>query len=734
MNYRTLLSFVLNPIFSFSLLAGEPIVIPKTEREISLDGRIDEDAWKDAIRLNMVMHNPVSGTEPSEASTFLIMYDDRYVYIAGIMTDSEPDKIQSPSKKRDEMGLNNDWFGPIFDTFNDKENALAFFTSPSGLRLDYEIFGDGQGFWPVNQNWNGFWDVAVAKSDAGWTAELRIPISTLRFQEGPDGVKMGMTAVRYIGRKNEWITFPEISNQWGFWSWAKPSNYQEILFADLRSRKPVYIAPYLLGGITQQHEINEEQTAYNRKTVQKLEPGLDMKFGLTSNITADITLNTDFAQVEADDQQVNLTRFSLFFPEKRLFFLERSSTFDFSLGGPDRLFYSRRIGISGGQAQRIYGGARLVGRQGPWDIGFLSMQTAATEDILSQNNSVLRLKRQVINENSYFGGILTSLIDSDGTYNIAYGLDGVFKMPKENYLTLMWSQTFQSGEKNEVFSGDPSRIRLNFEKRAYEGVYYYIDYAYGGEKYNPGIGFQSRTNFSRYGGIAGYGWIPENRSKIGRHRLLMNGYFFTSNQTGQVESAEIGPEYSLETKSSWSFSGDVKYLYENVPASFFLSSVTEVPAGIYQFYSGRLSATTPHTSLYGISVNTIIGSFFDGWRNTLGVSPYWNVSSSLTVNLTWQLNYIDFPERNQELTVHLARMRMLYMLNTKFSVAGFVQYNSLAKNILTNVRLRYNPREGTDLYIVFNDLENTDRFRVEPALPGFCCRTLLIKYTYTFSL
>lgn len=726
------------PLLVFLLLntqsfAQNTITIPKVNGDVVLDGIIDDTIWMNAAQFQLIMHSPQNNVLPTESTTVYIMYDERYLYVAGKMTDGEAHKIQAPTKKRDDIGLNNDWFGIFLDTFNDKENALAFTTTPSGLRTDYQTFNDAQGSFPINVDWNTFWDVEVNQNDDGWTVEMRVPISSLRFQDEDGKVTMGISLFRFIPRKSEWSSYPNISNQWGFWSLFKPSQFAEITFENLNSRKPLYIAPYLLGGVTQRNVQNELQTRYELENTTTLEPGLDVKFGLTSNLTADITINTDFAQVEADNQQVNLTRFSLFFPEKRLFFLERSSTFDFGFGEQDRLFYSRRIGIQNGDPTRIYGGARVVGRAGSWDLGFLTMQTEALDDISSQNNSVLRVRRQIINENTNVGGMITSRLGTDGSQNIAYGLDGVFKLFNQSYLTTAWAQTFNDGDEVSLLSTNPARFRVNLENRDYSGFIYNLDYSYSGKDYNPGLGFQNRSDFTRIGNSVGFGWIPDNHSFVNRHQLRTTGFLILSNARELTESAEIGPAYSLSTRNAEVLSLDFKYFYENIPSAFDLSDDVNVPSGIYKFFGGNFSFETSRSKLYGITISGYTGTFFDGYRHTLGLSPRWNISSSLDLSGLFQVNYITFPDRDERLTATVARLRILYMLNTKFTVSAFSQYNSQANGIVSNLRIRYNPREGNDLYIVFNEATNTNRDRLNPILPFTNNRTLLLKYTYTFT-
>jgi hypothetical protein len=449
-----------------------------------------------------------------------------------------------------------------------------------------------------------------------------------------------------------------------------------------------------------------------------------------------VTLNTDFAQVEADDQQINLTRFSLFFPEKRLFFQERSSNFDFNFetSEPNRLFYSRRIGIYEGKPVRIYGGARLVGRVGRWDLGFLSMQTAPIEELPSENFGVFRIRRQVFNPYSYIGAISTTRMGMDGSYNIAYGLDGIFRLFGDDYLTLKWAQTFENGKKNNPLSLNPARIRFNWRRRTIKGLGYGLSYARSGSDYNPGIGFELRENYSRLASGLFYGWIPGEKSPLFTHMVSLSSHLFVRNADGAVESFEIGPGYNFETKSGYISSITPKISYENVPETFSLSDDAEVPQGKYTFYGlNGVFGTPPGKPIY-TSITLDAGSFYDGWRVSLGLTPKWNISSSLELSGTYQFNKVTFPNREQHFTAHLGLLRVLYMLNTKFSATAFIQYNSAIDAVIANIRLRYNPREGIDFYLVYNEGLNTNRYREVPVLPFTSSRTVLLKYTYTFNI
>ncbi|MCK4893908.1 MAG: carbohydrate binding family 9 domain-containing protein, partial [Calditrichia bacterium] len=569
--------------------------ITRIRGTIKLDGLSNELAWAAIAPLPVIMQEPDFRAEPSEKTEILIGYNDDYLYVAARCYDKEPEKIQNPSKKRDELSLTNDWFGIVLDTFNDKENALAFFTTPNGLRLDMAVFEDAVGNFPINNTWNTFWDVVTVKNDQGWFLEMKIPFSSLRFQDKNGEVVMGLISWRWIARKYEVILFPEIPAEWGFWSKFKSSQAQEVVFQDLHAQKPLYVVPYVLGGQGELNELNEAETAYLKKNKITREIGLDLKYGLTSNLTLDLTLNTDFAQVEADNQQINLTRFSLFFPEKRLFFQERASNFEFNFRGPNRLFHSRRIGIYEGVRIPIYGGLRIVGRTGPWDVGFVNMQTAPVDSVLSENFTVLRLRKQVFNPYSYMGGIMTNRIDTDGTFNSSYGLDGIFRLFGDDYLTLKWAQTFENDLENNPVSLEQARIFFNWQRRTLKGFGYDFIFSRAGLNYNPGMGFELREDYSRFDGELLYGWIAGESGKVLRQQIYLEGSVVTRNQNGETESLEFGPEWEFILKSGYNGGIELKYFYEDVPDSFSLSDNAEIIPGIYDFYGISGYFNTPFT-------------------------------------------------------------------------------------------------------------------------------------------
>jgi hypothetical protein len=717
----------------------EPWFIPRISGPVTLDGLSDEAAWKDIKPFPLVTFIPNSGSPPSERTEILVGHDDDFLYAAARLYDREPEKIQSPSKKRDYFESNTEWFGLVLDTFNDKENALGFFTTPSGLRWDGTVTNDAEqrtiNDMPVNPSWNTFWDVKVVKNDRGWFVEMRIPFSSLRFEDREGRVLMGLTAVRYIPRKTEEIVFPAIDPKLGMMAPWKPSQAHEVVLEGVRGRRPLYITPYGLAGYGQSNDLNEEETAYVHENKPAHEAGLDVKYGLTSNLTLDLTVNTDFAQVEADDFQVNLTRFSLFFPEKRLFFLERAGIFDFSFGEYNQLFYSRRIGISeDDDPVRIYGGARLTGRVGSWDIGFLDMQTAPLrgESVPSENSGVFRLRRRVFNPYSYIGAMVTTRLGADGSYNVVYGVDGTLRLRGDDYLLLNWAQSFEDGKANSAASLDPSRFRLGWERRTKKGLGFNLGLSYSGEDYDPGLGFEMREDFLRFGNRILYGWLPGKASSLSQHYGFADGFLYLRNADHRLESAEVGPGWGFLAKSGWNGEFALKAYRENVTEELSFFDKVFVPIGDYSFCGVNGYFQTPFGKLLSATVTVNAGSFYDGWRATVGVRPVWGISSDLTLSGYYQFNRVVFPGRGQALTAQIAQVRLLATLSTKFLATAFVQYDGAADEVTANLRFRFNPREGNDFYLVINEGLNTRRAEYSPLRPPYSSRAIMVKYSYTF--
>lgn len=724
------------PVGGMTLVSAQsPMSLPRLDGPVTLDGRSTEPAWQEIDPLPLTMYQPTYEGGVRERSEIRVAYDDKYLYVSGRFYDSNPQGIRANSLYRDRYS-GDDTFAIIIDPFNDNENALWFFTTPTGVRFDMAVSNDAEGGFgdTVNSNWDTFWEAEAFQTEEGWFAEMRIPLSSLGFQTDGSRVEMGLSTYRYIARRNERYVFPDTPPDWRL-GFAKPSQARDVVLENVDAKRPVYVTPYLLAGFDQQAQQTDDGTAYRQSRERTTELGGDIRYNVTNNLTLDLTANTDFAQVEADPQRVNLTRFSLFFPEKRQFFQERASTFSFNTGGNDRLFNSRRIGLVDGEQVPIWGGARLVGRVDDWDIGFLNMQTAEdTElDVPAENFGVARMRRQIFNPRSYAGGIVTSRIGMDGSYNVAYGLDGVFRVTGDEYLTVKGAQTVD----HEILQAKAFRPKsaslglIRWERRRSTNLYYEGTVTRAGSGYQPDLGFITRRNFTELDGQVAYGWFPPGNTSVRKVTPDIEGSIAFRNKNGTVESARLEHTWEIEFNEGRTLRARGRMRTEDLQDRLSLPEGTGVPADRYTFYSAGFGHSPPEGQLLRIEASAMLGTFFDGWRSQLEVSPTWNVSRHLELGGTYQVNQVRFPVRDQDFTAHVARARVRLALNTKVSANTFVQYNSTASLATADVRFRYNVEEGHDFWIVYNERFNLDRSRMVPSLPGTDTRSLLVKYNYT---
>ena len=724
-------------------ISQEKVKIKRLYTAIEFDGVPGEEAWLSLDNFPLTMHKPNFGNQPSEESDVRIGYDDEFLWVGASLYMKDASKIYAATKKRDEMLFDFDAFGIVLDSYNDNETALAFYTAPTGLRTDYTIANDAAGgMGPggpggMNKSWDTFWDVKTTSDDQGWYVEMRIPFSSLKFKPENDVATMGLIITRNISANNETDSYPPIDPKYGFTATMKPSQARKISIEGARPSRPVYISPYAIAGYSQEYEPNEDETDYTKEDYPEYNMGLDVKYNINSNLTLDLTANTDFAQVEADDQQVNLTRYSLFFPEKRKFFQERSSLFDFSLGGrADNLFYSRNIGLVDGQQIRIYGGARLTGKVGNWDLGVLDMQTAAHEEIAGENFGVIRGRRQVINPHSYVGGIFTSRIGMDGKQNFSYGLDGIFRLFGDDYLNVKWAQSYDTDIDSKLSSLDPSFILLNWERRSEEGFAYDLNYSYAGTKFNPGIGFIMRPGV--HGGMVRmlYGWIPGEEAKLFNYNVNVRFNRYMRIEDGLLESMELSPGFEINTKKNIHAEISTETAWEGVQYDFHLSDSILIEAGDYTFTALELRFGTSEAKRISLRGDANLGQFYDGNRYGFRTQFNLNFSSSFILSPGYEFNHLTFPDResNDMMNIHAVNLRGQIMFSTKFSANFLAQYVNTEDDFIGNFRLRYNPREGNDFYLVYNDNRCfIDRREIE-GHPPYHGRTIMLKYTHTFIL
>ena len=719
-------------ISSFETTSSIPIKLQRLSGPIQIDGYINEEAWSAIEPFPLIAYQPTYLGAKSERTEIRVAYDDTYIYTACHLYVEDSSNLRGNSFYRDRWS-GDDTCGLILDTFNDNESALWFYTTPLGMRADGSIANDAES--STNWDWNSFWDAAAVVTEEGWFAEFRIPFSSLGFQIDGDQAVFGLSAYRWLNATSERHLYPDISPEFNN-GYRKPSQMQDVIVEGIAKKNPLYVSPYGLTGVNQFSELNDVGSGYDLNGDPTNEVGLDLKYNVTPNLTMDVTVNTDFAQVEADDQQINLTRFSLFFPEKRQFFQERAGIFEFDTGETSsRLFHSRRIGLVNGEPIRILGGGRLVGRINEWDIGFLNMQTAREDGLPTENFGVLRLRKQAFNAYSTIGGMFTSRMDEDGGYNVTYGLDGIIRMFGDEYLTLKWVQSFDEAHVNRADYKplNAGRAVFNWTRRKVEGINYDIDVTWSGADYLPGLGFTRRADFTYISPDVNYQVFKDESSRLRRIWVGNWSSAYVRNSDGSVESFWAHPFYWFEFKNGATFLISTDHFYEDVLESFSLSEDTEVPRGSYWFHDVWLEAGAPEGWQFRPSTELISGSFYDGWRTTFTPGLDWNVSKHLELGLDYELNVIRFPDRDQRFTAHLPRIRIQAALNTHLSLASFVQYNSLQDRVNINTRLRYHFKEGNDLWLVYNEGIYSDRSQsMAPRLPVTDSRTVLLKYTHTF--
>jgi len=672
-----------------------PISLSRLTGPIRLDGVVDEPAWDAIEPLRMTMFSPTFGAPLTERTEVRVGYDDNYVYVSGRLYDSEPDGWRTNTLYRDQYS-GDDLLAVIFDSFNDYETAVWFVTNPAGARQDRTVSNDAEfsGGSAMNADWNSHWDVETTQDDRGWYAEFRIPFSTLGFQAVDDRVTMGMILYRFIARKNERQLFPAIDPKWGGLAFAKPSRAQRVTLDGVESSTPIYVTPYSLAGFDQAPTLQSSDAGsplWRTERDPTTEAGLDIKYSPTSNLALDVTVNTDFAQVEADDQQINLTRFPLFFPEKRQFFQERASTFDFNTGGfTNRLFHSRQIGLNDGGIVRILGGGRAVGRAGGTDFGFLSMQTGSAEGRPSENMGVVRVRQQTFNQFSTVGAMVTSRLGDNGEDNVAYGLDTTVRPFGDEYIIAKWAQTFDEAI-DEGGAFDSGLLLARWERRKDGGLSYAAEFGRVGVDYLPRLGFQLRRNFRSVSGDVQYKWFQDADSRFRSFSLRANSRHLYRTTDGVAETREWSGDMELETKQGTQFTLAGTSSFEAVDEAFSVADAVVLP-GEYWFHEVRLRTMLPRNMMFRGDYGVSAGTFFDGTRVGFSVNPIWNVSTHVELGGGYEVNRFDFDDRDEQTTSHLAQLRAQFALDTSFSVSTLAQYNSVADLTSLNLRLRYHFR------------------------------------------
>jgi hypothetical protein len=666
----------------------------RVESAPDVDGRLDEEVWSLAeVATGLRQREPLEGEPASEETEVRVLYTQAALYVGVTLRDQDPGGIVARTYDRDALadfggpfggleGAPDDLFALVLDTYHDRRNAYLFMTNPLGNLTDALIENEGA---DVNVDWDGVWDVAARRTDEGWVAEFEIPFWTLKFHDDPG--TWGFNFARVIKRRTEeslWASFGRDNG--GLFKIARAGELRGL--AGLDRPADFQVTPYALGEARRaDHEVDPLDEGLDLKM------GGDAKWGLDENWTLDLTANTDFAQVEADVEQINLTRFSLFFPEKRDFFLENAGIFEFGsrgFGGPPALllFFSRRIGISPKGEVQLLGGTRLTGRVGPWSVGVLDVVTAEDAGQPRTNWSVARVRRNV-GRRAQWGAILTARSPGGGETEASYGAD--FSWRPTNELEI---SGFAAGNEAAEAAAEQYAGRLAFD---YTGDFWgwLVESQAIGEGMQPATGFVLRP-----GVVRTFGTLRERPRPGGPFRTITfreNAELVTDTDGEVLDRAfsfEIGPAFESGDEVSF----QIERRSEKLLEPFALREDIVFPAEEYWTTGWSIAGETSSKRSIRGEARYGESGFFSGDRRQYDLEAAWAPDPHLSLALGWERNDVETPEG--DLTTDLGVLRVGYALSTRLGVNALVQYNSDSDEMSTNVRLNWIWAPGSDLFVV----------------------------------
>ena len=681
----------------------------------SIDGRLSDQAWASARPLTGFIQRELREGDPvTERTEVRILSDGVALYVGAWLFDREPSAIVPGEKVRDVTLDNSDSFALILDTYLDRQNGFVFATTPAGIEYDGQVVKEGEGggitvagqnrqmsgsMGGFNLNWDGSWTVATSRDSLGWYAEFRIPYSTLRYGSGKDQT-WGVNFSRRIRRKNEDAYWSFIPRQFSLYRLSRAGTMQ---VAQLPVPRLATVTPYVLSSTSRDYTL--PVALQSRRDAG--EWGVDAKYGVTPSLALDLTYNTDFAQVEVDEQRTNLTRFPLFFPEKRPFFLENAGTF--SAGTPQAvdLFFTRRIGIDPlGQPVPILGGGRLSGRVGGVTVGALQIMTDEVAGVQPLNSySVARVTREY-GARSRFGliGVQRIAVDSASNRNGTYGMDARVGAG-EAWTFDMWSAaTSTPGMDGDAFGYSG---RANYATARWNHTARTIRV---GPAFNPEVGFLNRTGGYQYYELSfmrmvrndSVKWLKQwNPHGSFRGHYRINGGEYTSGQW-HLDLTEI------EFSKGGRFGPEFNYFHEYLATPFTISSGVVLPAGAYNYPVIGLDAGTNPSAPISILMRGDFGPFYNGTRNGGNATITYRQGASLSTSLLVDYNDVKLDQGRFDRT--LVGARVAYFFTPRIFIQSLTQYSNQAKVWTANARFAWLSTAGTGLFIVLNDVEQANGF------------------------
>ncbi|HSG08553.1 MAG TPA: DUF5916 domain-containing protein [Longimicrobiales bacterium] len=680
-----------------------------TTAGIRVDGLLGEEVWSHAaVTGGFRQREPAEGDPATERTEVRVVYDAEALYVAVMAYDREPDRVVARLLQRDKL-LVPDFMGGgmtfagddavalVLDPFHDHRSGIIFATNANGAEFEASLANEGS---DINVDWRGVWEVASARTSEGWSAEFSIPWRTLRYPDAVDDAPWGLNVLRFISRKNEetlWRSWRREGE--GFHRVSRAGHL--VGLSDLpRGGLNLEVKPFLLGGTRQ-----ELDDAGSLRGTGTLETGLDLKTELRPGLVLDLTFNTDFAQVEVDDEKVNLTRFDLFFPEKRDFFLENSGIFHFGVPNNPfeppafQMFFSRRIGIEEDEgAVPILGGARLNGRIGGQTVGVMSLATDEAYGLPGENFSVLRVKRDLGTSN-YLGAMITDRRGGGG-WNTVAGVDGQY-VSGPVVVDAFYARTFTGG-----VGGDDAayRFALDYTGDRWGGM---LNHVSVGPDVEASSGFITREDTRKTDAYGRRRWRTE---ALGLRRLdLWVGGSYSSTMSGRQQDYS----YSFALMPEWN-AGENFTVFSNVSQTildetFELTDSVEIPVGRYQNDNVMFSGGTSQKRAAYLNVNGMLSRFYGGSLVSLGGTLTLAPVPQVAVGLGYTRNDVDVPFPHGEFTADILSLRTTYSFSTRLTTNVLVQYNSLDRDFTANVRVNFIHRPGSDLFLVFTENRGDDR-------------------------
>jgi len=693
-----------------------------------IDGNIlGEKLWeKVPIIENLRQIKPDYGLPASEKTSIRVAYTNKSFYVAVVCYDKAPDKIVISDSRRDADLNDEDSFLFILDTYNDQQNGFLFGTNASGMEYDAQINNEGEGNFSSNRqqggviggtniNWDASWEVKTESGDYGWSAEFSIPLRSIRFNSGTDKI-WGINFQRNISKRSEtayWANLPL-----GF-DIKRLSLAGKMTGINLKSPKNLKVIPYALTQVAQDKTISKINSS-------RADFGGDIKYSLTPGLTLDLTYNTDFAQVEVDDQQVNLDRFNLFFPEKRPFFLENAGQFSVGSPGEVDLFFSRRIGIGdGGSLVPIIGGSRVSGKVGQTNVGLLSMFTDEVEidgdiGIVKNNYSVARVNHDFAKSRSSLGGLFVNRngIGISDDYNSVFALDGKLGLGKKAQITGYISKSSTPGIKSRE---NAFKILAVYN---WNGWNLRAGYTEVGEGFNPEVGFLQRSAFKKPEFLIFKQWRPNNTGKFleVRPHVSYRGYW-NFNNTQETGFLHIDNHWVWE--SGFEIHTGINFTKETVLEAFPISLVTIDP-GIYDHKELQFVMFTNPNNKASFRNRTYIGGYFGGSRISSSNKVNLRLGDKFNAETNFNYNRLKLP--NGLTNVVITGVRLAYSFTPRMFLQSLVQYNNVSEITSVNARFGWLKNANTGLFVVINIVKDND------FLNQLNNQSITIKYSYQFDL